>query len=193
MFSKKIILGSSSPRRKKLIEDLGLPCEVRKVEVEEIFPANLSAESVPAFLAKLKAAPLRSTIKNGEILLTADTVVIENNEILHKPRNQQDASEMLLRLAGNHHTVVTGVCLCDKDKEHVFSSATTVYFKPLSEDEVNYYVQQFKPYDKAGGYGIQEWIGMVGIEKIEGSFYNVMGLPVDKVWEELKNNFELSV
>ncbi|RFC54608.1 Maf family nucleotide pyrophosphatase [Brumimicrobium aurantiacum] len=189
MFSKKIILGSSSPRRKQLVEQLGVNCEIRKKEVEEIFPENMPHHEVPEYLSKLKAEPLKSSIIENEVLLTSDTVVILNGKILEKPANRAEAIEMLSQLSANINEVVTGVYLFSKKKEHSFSVSTKVYFKELSEEEIIYYVDRFKPFDKAGAYGIQEWIGMIGVEKIEGCFYNVMGLPMHDLWKTLNQNF----
>lgn len=189
MFSKKIILGSSSPRRKQLIEGLGIDCQVRKKEVNENFPEDLNHSDVPEFLAKLKAEPLKSTLLADEVLLTSDTVVLFNNEILHKPKNREEAIEMLLRLSGNVNEVVTGVFLYRPDHEHSFSVKTKVFFDPLTQEEIEYYVDTYHPFDKAGAYGIQEWIGMIGVRKIEGCFYNVMGLPMNKVWTVLNEEF----
>lgn len=189
MFSKKIILGSSSPRRKQLIEDLGMDCEVRKKEVNETFPASMNHYDVPEFLAKLKAEPLKATLQKDEVLLTSDTVVIFNNEILHKPKDRAEAIEMLQRLSGELNEVVTGVSLYQLDHQQSFSVKTKVFFNALTQEEIEYYVDTYKPFDKAGAYGIQEWIGMIGVRKIEGCFYNVMGLPVNRVWEILNKEF----
>ena len=185
MFTGKIVLGSSSPRRKQLVEALGLQCVVRKKEVEEEYPEDLDPYKVPEFLSTLKAKPLIEDLKEDEILLTSDTVVIMNKEIRHKPKNRDEAISMLLELSGNANDVVTGVSLTSHRKAVVFSSVTTVYFNKLRMEDIEYYVDTFKPYDKAGAYGIQEWIGQIGVQKIEGCFYNVLGLPVQQVWEHL--------
>ena len=185
MFKGKIILGSSSPRRKQLIEDLGLQCIIRKKEVEEEYPEDLDPYKVPEFLSTLKARPLIKDLKEDEVLLTSDTVVIMNKEIRHKPKNSDEAISMLQELSGNVNDVVTGVSLTNHKKSIVFSSVTKVYFNELRNEDIEYYVDTFKPYDKAGAYGIQEWIGQIGVQKIEGCFYNVMGLPVQQVWEHL--------
>ncbi len=189
MFSKKIILGSSSPRRKQLIQDLGLDCEIRKKEVEESFPQSMNHYDVPSYLAQLKAESLKSTIQEDEVLLTSDTVVVFNNEILHKPKNREEAMEALNNLSNTVNEVVTGVFLYQPKHEATFSVKTKVVFNALTDDEIAYYVNNYQPFDKAGAYGIQEWIGMIGVRKIEGCFYNVMGLPVSKVWETLNNEF----
>lgn len=189
MFSKKIILGSSSPRRKELIESLGLDCEVRKIDVDEVYPPTLKANEVPEYLSKIKAEPLKETIKEGEVLLTSDTVVILDDEILGKPTDKEDAFRIIKSLSGYTHEVVSGVCLYDLNHQVSFSVTTKVGFKELTKEEIEYYIDKYQPYDKAGAYGIQEWIGMIGVETLEGSFYNVMGLPVDKVWEVLQREF----
>lgn len=189
MFSKKIILGSASPRRKQLVEDLGINCEIRKKEVEEVFPKELSHYDVPEYLSKLKAKPLKTSINNDEVLLTSDTVVIHNNQILEKPKNFSDAVQMLEKLSNSINEVVTGVYLYNPTHETSFSVRTKVFFKKLTTEEIEYYVTKYEPYDKAGAYGIQEWIGMIGVEKIEGCFYNVMGLPVNKLWEVLSAEY----
>nr|WP_299205450.1 Maf family protein [uncultured Brumimicrobium sp.] len=189
MFSKKIILGSASPRRKQLIEQLGVRCEIRKKEVDEVFPKELSHFDVPIYLAELKAEPLRNSILSDEVLLTSDTVVIHNNQILEKPKNHEAAVEMLERLSGSINEVVTGVHLYSPQKKYSFAVRTKVFFKELTADEIEYYVSKYQPYDKAGAYGIQEWIGMIGVEKIEGCFYNVMGLPMNELWKVLNKEF----
>src|SRR5690554_5569827 len=167
MFSKKIILGSASPRRKQLIEQLGVSCEVRKKDVDEVFSKELPHHAVPEYLSKLKAEPLKKTIKNGEVLLTSDTVVIHNNHILEKPKDRAEAVEMLEKLSDSINEVVTGVLLYSINQEKSFSVRTKVFFKSLTKEEIDYYVDTYKPFDKAGAYGIQEWIGMIGVKKIE--------------------------
>lgn len=189
MFSKKLVLGSSSPRRKQLIEGLGVDCEIRKKEVDESFPRSLNHYDVPEYLARLKAEPLKVSIKSDEVLLTSDTVVIFNNEILHKPKDREGAIEMLQRLSNDVNEVVTGVFLYHPHHEKSFSVKTKVFFDKFTKEEIEYYVDTYKPYDKAGAYGIQEWIGMIGVRKIEGCFYNVMGLPVNRVWKILNKEF----
>lgn len=186
MFDFKIILGSKSPRRQQLIAGLGLDFEIRTKEIEEVYPENLTATEVAGYLSKLKAQPLLSTLKEKEILLTSDTTVLLNNTVLGKPSSLEEAQKMIEQLSGKQHAVITGVSLHSKAKAITFSVATKVFFKELSKEEIKYYVTTFKPLDKAGAYGIQEWIGQIGVEKIEGSYYNVVGLPVERVWEELK-------
>ncbi|MDX1652358.1 MAG: Maf family nucleotide pyrophosphatase [Brumimicrobium sp.] len=190
MFNKKIILGTSSPRRIELIQNLGFDCEVRKKEVAENYPETLPSKEVAEFLSRLKAEPLKTEIKPGEILLTSDTVVLLNNEILGKPTNASEAEVMLRRLSDNFHEVITGVFMFSTDTEISFSVSTKVFFKKLTPEEIRYYIDTYKPFDKAGAYGIQEWIGQIAVQRIEGCFYNVMGLPVNKVWEVLHQEFQ---
>ncbi len=182
---KKLILASNSPRRRELLQGLDLDFEVRvKRGVGESYPADMPAERVPEFISKEKAAAY--DIANGEILLTSDTVVILDGEIMGKPKDANAARAMLHRLSGHTHHVVTGVCIKTNSKSESFSDITAVTFRQLADNEIDYYVDHYKPFDKAGAYGIQEWIGYVGVTHIEGSFYNVMGLPVERVYEELK-------
>lgn len=185
--NKKLILASASPRRQQLLAGLDLKFDILIPEVEEIYPESLKAEDVPVFLSELKSEAFKNQfgIEKNTIVITADTVVILNDKIIGKPKNSQDAIQILQRLSGNKHTVITGVCLRDEKKLISFSALSEVYFKNLSKEEIEYYVQNYQPLDKAGAYGIQEWIGYIGIEKIEGSFYNVMGLPTRKLWEEM--------
>lgn len=189
MFNKKIVLGSSSPRRIELIKNLGFICEVRKKEVEEIHPADMEAEKIPEYLSELKAQPLKKAIQENEVLLTSDTVVVLNDRILEKAENAKEAKQMLMDLSGTTHEVITGVYLYNPEKQISFSVKTKVFFKELTFAEIDYYIKHFQPFDKAGAYGIQEWIGQIGVQKIEGCFYNVMGLPVNKVWETLHKEF----
>lgn len=186
MFDFKIILGSKSPRRQELIAGLGLNFEIRTKEVEEIYPEDIEPTKVAIYLSKLKAQPLVQSLSKNEILLTSDTTVILENKVLGKPNTLEEAKTMIEALSGKKHQVITGVSLISNNKSVVFSVTTNVFFKALSKEEIEYYVSHFKPLDKAGAYGIQEWIGQVGVEKIEGSYYNVVGLPVERVWDELK-------
>ncbi len=187
MLDWKILLASKSPRRRDLIRGLNLPVEIVQIpETDEFFPEDMDPLKVPVFLAKKKALEFQDSLKENEVLLTADTIVVCNNRIINKPKDRKDAIDMLRSLAGNSHTVITGVCLKLMNRETTFYSTTEVYFSHLSEEEIIYYVDQYKPYDKAGAYGIQEWIGYIGVEKIEGSFFNVMGLPLQRLYEELK-------
>jgi septum formation protein len=186
--SIKIILASQSPRRKDLVNQLGFPFEVRKFDFDESFPKNLNRYDVPVFLALQKSNQVNSLNEN-EVLLTADTVVILNNEILEKPSSLSEAKEMISRLSDNTHEVVTGVCLKSNQHTENFSVTSTIYFSKLTEEEINYYVDTYKPLDKAGAYGIQEWIGMIGVKKIIGSYYNVVGLPVHEIYQKIKEQF----
>lgn len=182
-----IVLGSKSPRRQELIQHIADRVEVRVQDVDEIFDPEMNSHDVPAYLAELKAAALEPSIKAGEVILTADTVVILDGEIIGKPLSIENAKQMLRKLSGRSHEVISGCCLKTQEKQKTFSVRTRVNFKPLSEENINYYVDRFQPLDKAGAYGIQEWIGMIGVESIEGCYYNVMGLPIASLWEELQN------
>jgi septum formation protein len=185
----KIILASKSPRRKQLLEGLNLPFEVIVSEVDEVFPENMDIEDIPVYLAKLKAEPFINAQKSGEdplLVITADTIVWIDGEILGKPLDHDHAYEMLRKLSGRKHIVVTGVSITSAKKQVTFTSVTEVHFKELSGDEIEYYLDQYHPYDKAGAYGVQEWIGYIAIDRIEGSYFNVMGLPVGRLYEELK-------
>jgi len=187
MSNFKLILGSKSPRRQALIKELGFPVEIRTKEVEEIYPEDLSPEKVPEYLAKLKAEPLVASLLDDEILVTSDTIVLLDGEVLGKPADANMAKEMIQRLSGTTHSVITGVCLSTNTLQHTFSSVTKVFFSELSSEEIDHYVDTFKPFDKAGSYGIQEWIGYIGVSKIEGCYYNVMGLPLHDLYQQLKS------
>ena len=181
----KIILASKSPRRKELLGGLDIPFEVVIHEVDEVFPDGLSVEEIPVYLAKLKAAPFYKELSDDTLVITADTIVWVDDTILGKPNDYEHAAAMLRQLSGKKHVVVTGVCLTTKDKQVSFSASTDVWFKNLTDSEIDYYLKNYEPYDKAGSYGVQEWIGYIAIEKIEGSYFNVMGLPVQRLYEEL--------
>lgn len=183
----KIILGSKSPRRQELLRGLGLTFEIRTEDTEEIYSEDMDPAQVPAYLAGIKADALAGTLKDDELLITSDTVVLIDGEILGKPESFEHAVEMLRKLSGRPHDVVTGVQLMSNSYKHSFSVTTKVYFKPLSESAIRYYVETCQPFDKAGAYGIQEWIGHVAIGRIEGSQFNVMGLPVAELWQALKD------
>lgn len=184
--SLDIILGSQSPRRKQLLEDIGFKFRIFSFSVDEIFPENLTAIETAIYLSELKAKAFPETeLKENSILITADTVVSLSNQLLGKPENDSEAFEMLSLLSGKCHEVISAFTLRSKDKMKSFYEETKVYFKVLSEEEINYYIRHYKPFDKAGAYGIQEWIGKIGIEKIQGSYFNVMGLPVHQVYAEL--------
>jgi septum formation protein len=184
----KIILASNSPRRQQVLHEMGIHFEVRVKPVDEIFPPELTKEAVAIFLSELKAkAFLADEFEDDELLITADTIVCLGDEILNKPNDREHAIEMLTKLSGRKHEVITGVCLRSKEKMTSFAVSTQVYFRELSKEEIMYYVDVFQPFDKAGSYGIQEWIGFVGITKIEGSYFNVVGFPTEKIFEALKN------
>ena len=182
----KLILASASPRRQRLMKDAGFTFEVRLKNVEEKYPQELHWENVPEYLSKVKASAFREELKADEVLITADTVVCIHDRILGKPADRKEAISMLQELSGNRHLVVTGVSVTTRTEQLSFSSRTDVFFKRLSNEEIEFYVDTYKPFDKAGAYGIQEWIGYIGIERIEGSFYNVMGLPIQKLYETLR-------
>jgi len=182
----KIILASNSPRRQQLLYEMGIHFEVRVKPVNEVFPENLSNEEVAIFLCELKAnAFVEDEFKDDELLITADTIVCLGDEILNKPNDRPHAIEMLTKLSGKMHEVITGVCLRSKEKMKSFSVSTNVYFRELSMNEIVHYVHVFEPFDKAGAYAIQEWIGIVGIKKINGSYFNVVGLPTEALFEAL--------
>lgn len=182
----KLLLGSQSPRRKELLGGLGCEFECRTADTEEIYPDSLQGEEIPIYLSCLKADALRHTLQEDELLITADTIVWHKGEVLGKPHDAEDAKRMLRSLSGETHKVITGVTLTTHSKQDSFSSMTEVRFSQLSEEEISYYVEHFMPLDKAGAYGIQEWIGHIGVEHINGSYFNVMGLPVQRLYQELK-------
>lgn len=186
MTIQRLILGSKSPRRQELISSIGLPVEIRTQDVDETYPESLSAEEVPVFLAQKKAIPLIPTLSAGDVLVTSDTIVELHGEILGKPSDSEDAFRMLKKLSGNTHKVISGVTFSSVEKQHSFQRITTVSFRELSNDEITYYIDNYSPLDKAGAYGIQEWIGTIGVLSIEGSYLNVVGLPVADLIEELK-------
>lgn len=181
-----IILGSASPRRKQLLTELGIEFNIKTTQKEEKYPENLDGAEIAEFLAKQKAEVISKELTGNYLLITADTIVIQNNEILHKPTDKDDAQRILQNLSGKSHKVISGVCIKSAKKEVVFSSETEVTFNKLSEDEILYYIENFKPFDKAGSYGIQQWIGYIGIEKIKGSYNNVVGLPTAELYQKLK-------
>ena len=182
----EIILASQSPRRQQLLTDLGLQFKVQSMNVDEVFPSGLGMNEIPVYLAELKATAFLPQLKSNQLVITADTIVWLDGQALNKPSDYDDGFRMLKDLSGKKHQVITGVCLLSTQKKISFFSSTDVWFKDLDEDEIHYYLQNFRPYDKAGGYGIQEWIGYIGIHRIEGSFYNVMGLPIQSLYEHLK-------
>lgn len=181
-----IILASKSPRRQQLLQTLGLSFTVKTKEVEELYPDELSNVEVPVYLAQLKATPFQSELKTNDLLITADTIVCLGDVILGKPADYDEAFQMLRSLSHRTHEVITGVCLTSKYKQLTFHATSHVEFKVLTKAEIDYYIRTFKPFDKAGAYGIQEWIGAIGITHIEGSFYNVMGLPIQKLYDKIQ-------
>jgi septum formation protein len=183
----QLVLGSKSPRRQELLAGMGFDFEVRTKDTDEDFPATIPFKDVPVFLAEIKANALVHELNKGEVLITSDTIVLLEDEILGKPTSPENAKEMLQKLAGKSHEVITGVHLRSLEKKVSFSVSTNVFFKSLTPEMIDFYVENYKPFDKAGAYGIQEWIGFVGIERIEGSYFNVVGLPVAELWDALNN------
>lgn len=185
---KKIILASASPRRHYLMEQTGLKFTVLKGEADEDYPDGMNPEEIPIFLSEKKAAHFSYALKDDStVLITADTMVWLDEEVLGKPVDHEDAVRMLKAISGRMHVVYTGVTLSSRNKKHSFLARTDVYFRVLTDEEIHEYLLKFKPYDKAGAYGIQEWIGYIGVERIEGSYFNVMGLPVQMLYHELLN------
>ncbi|MDX9882490.1 MAG: Maf family nucleotide pyrophosphatase [Prolixibacteraceae bacterium] len=180
-----IILASKSPRRQQLLSDLGLTFDPMETGADESFPDDMPVEKVAAFLAEKKADALLPELKGNQLVITADTIVVLEGKILNKPDDAAHARGMLQSLSGKKHEVITGVCLRSNEKKVVFSVATKVWFKKLSDEEIDFYIENCKPFDKAGAYGIQEWIGYVGIYRIDGSYFNVMGLPVQQLYTHL--------
>ena len=181
----KLLLGSNSPRRKELMQKMDLKFKTLKIDADETYPDVLPASEIPEYLA-LKKSLAYDKLKKKQLLITADTIVVLKGNVLGKPKNKTQAKEMLRLLSGRKHRVITGVCLRTKEQIMTFSDVSEVYFKKLSTAEIKYYIDFYKPFDKAGAYGIQEWIGVIGIEKIKGSFYNIMGLPTEKLMKYLK-------
>jgi septum formation protein len=185
---RHIILASHSPRRRFLLRQLGIEFTEVSAEVDESFPGDYSPDQVAIHIAEKKADHFSDLLDDPKnILITADTLVLINGEILGKPEGKEGAVKMLEKLSGNMHQVVTGICIRSQEKSRSFTSWTDVYFKELSMEEIDFYLDQYQPYDKAGAYGIQEWIGYMGITRIDGSYFNVMGLPVQRLYEELSN------
>jgi septum formation protein len=181
------VLASKSPRRQELLRSLGIEFQVIIKEIDENYPDNLTKEEIPVFLAELKSKSLVDKLKENDLLITADTIVWLNGEVLGKPADKEGAVKILQKLSANEHQVITGVCLTSVHKQKSFFSISNVRFKELSLAEIEYYVSEYNPLDKAGAYGIQEWIGYIGITHIEGSFFNVMGLPVQQLYAEIQN------
>ncbi len=187
LINKRVILASKSPRRKQLLEGLGIQFEVIIHEVDESFPSTLKGPDIAVYLAKRKADAFIQEITSGDIVITADTIVWINEHVLNKPANREEAMRMLNELSGNTHQVYTGVCIKSRDRQELFFDATEVEFRNLSQPEIEFYIHHYAPYDKAGSYGAQDWIGLTGIKSLKGSYFNVMGLPVHLVYETLKD------
>ena len=185
LYNRKLILASGSPRRRFFLEDLGLRFEVRIKEVKESFPEHLKGKEISEFLAKLKASPFLGDLNENEILITADTIVWLDDRALGKPKDKREAQKMLRSLSNKNHQVISSVALTTTNRQIIFSDITEVSFKKLTDDEINYYIDTYKPFDKAGAYGIQEWLGYIGIESIRGSYFNVVGFPVQKFYKAL--------
>lgn len=185
LFPYKIMLGSKSPRRSFLLKESGFDYEIKVLEVDESFPEDLAKNEVAEFIANKKAAAYERILPDDMLGLVADTVVVLEGEILEKPANKEEAVKMLRQLSGKKHTVFTGVCLFDKNHKRSFTGRSEVYFMDLRPNEIDYYIEHYKPYDKAGAYGVQEWLGYTKIEKIDGSYSNIMGLPMELVYKHL--------
>jgi septum formation protein len=187
----KLILASKSPRRQYLMKEAGFQFELRiPSELTEDYPADMKPYTIPIYLARMKASSFEDCLGNNEIVIAADTIVILKDRVLGKPKDFNEAYGMLCSLSGCRHEVITGVCLKSREKEHFFSASSEVWFRKLREEEIVYYINECKPYDKAGAYGAQEWIGYIGVERINGSFFNVMGLPIQMVYVELEKFIE---
>lgn len=185
--NRTVILSSASPRRELLVKGLDIDFAIElNGETEEVYDASMDPSEVPEYLSNLKSLHFGRVLTENEILITADTMVLCNGEILGKPADRDDAVRILSKLSGNRHTVITGVTLRSVSSQRTFSATTDVWFRKLSQEEIYYYIDNYKPYDKAGAYGAQDWIGYIAIEKIEGSYFNVMGLPVQKLYRELE-------
>ena len=183
----RIVLASNSPRRKELLSGLGIQYEVKTLpDIDESYPEGLDGMEIPAFIARSKADAYRSVMQSDELIITADTIVWLDGKVMGKPRDAEEARKMLRALSGQTHQVITGVCLTTPTYQKAFATMTDVTFATLSEEEIAYYVDCYSPMDKAGSYGIQEWIGFIGVESISGSYFNVMGLPIQRLYTELK-------
>lgn len=182
-----IILASGSPRRQELFKELGVDFTIKVKPINEVYPLNLKEEEITNYLAELKAKAFEPELNENDFIITSDTIVWLNNKALEKPKNKNEAICMLQELSGKKHKVITSICLKSKFKQKIFFDVTNVYFKELTLDEITFYVENYKPFDKSGAYGIQEWIGFIGVTKLEGSYFNVMGFPVHKLYEEMKN------
>ncbi|MCF6222391.1 MAG: Maf-like protein [Flavobacteriaceae bacterium] len=183
--NRNIILASGSPRRQYFLEELGIVFEIRLNKVYEVYPKHLVGSEITDYLAKLKAAPFKKELQKEDILITSDTIVWLENKAIGKPKTHDEAKKMLGKLSGKTHKVISSICLTTTEKQTTFNDTTLVKFKVLKEAEIEYYINKYKPFDKAGGYGIQEWIGYIGIEQIQGSYFNVMGFPTHKFYQEI--------
>jgi septum formation protein len=184
----KVILASNSPRRKELLGGLGIPFEVRTLQdIDESYPDSLRGEEIPMFISGKKAEAYKQAMADDEMIITADTIVYDHGQVLGKPKDREEAICMLRQLSGHAHEVITGVSIVTKEKTRQFASTSKVYFDTLADDEIIYYVDNYHPFDKAGAYGVQEWIGYVAVTRIEGSYFNVMGLPIQRLYTELKS------
>lgn len=182
-----IILASNSPRRKELLAGIDVNFDVRVIpDIDESYPASLPTKDIAEYISRKKATVYRQQMASDELIITADTIVVLDSEVMGKPHDEADASRMLHELSGRTHQVITGVTLTTIDRQRSFSVETDVTFKSLTDEEINYYIQHYKPYDKAGAYGIQEWIGHIGVTALKGSYFNVMGLPVQRIYEALR-------
>lgn len=183
--SKNLILASGSPRRQELLKSLGVPFEIRIREIDEVYPKHLKKSEISDYLAQLKSNAFVEELNPKDLLITSDTIVWYHNMALGKPKSKDDAFQMLQKLSGKTHEVITSVCLKSLQKEDIFNSITKVTFKELSSEEIQFYIDNYNPMDKAGAYGIQNWIGQIGVTKIEGSYFNVMGFPIHKIYSQL--------
>ncbi|MBP5318953.1 MAG: septum formation protein Maf [Paludibacteraceae bacterium] len=182
----KVVLVSQSPRRRELLAGLEIEFTATSIDTDERYPENLSGAQIPTYIAEQKAAAYQPLLHDKQLAITADTVVICNDRVLGKPKTREEAVEMLHALQGNTHKVITGVCLLSLQKTRSFHAISEVTFAPLTDEEIAHYIDRYRPFDKAGSYGVQEWIGFIGIEKLVGSYYNVMGLPTHRLYKELK-------
>jgi len=183
--SINLILASNSPRRQELLKSLGLPFEIRLKDIDEQYPKDLVHSAISDYLARLKSLAFENELNDRDLLITSDTIVWHENTALGKPKSKDDAFQMLQKMSNKTHEVITSVCLKSLKKELIFNATTKVTFKALSDKEIDFYINHYNPMDKAGAYGIQDWIGQIGITKIEGSYYNVMGFPIDKIYTQL--------
>ena len=183
---KKIILASASPRRQQLLKEILINFEIITSDIEEVFPEDMFVDDVAEYLAKLKAEVVQSKVGKEPVIIAADTIVTIDNEILGKPADAAEAFYMINKLSNRSHNVITGVAILTENATYTFSEKTTVYFKDLTDEEIQYYIENYQPYDKAGAYAIQEWIGMIGISRIEGDYFNVVGLPVYRIYKKIR-------